>query len=114
MARSPFVLGTDCPVGDGLGGHGEHLQQGHRWELPKITGTILGVPVIRTIAFWGLYWGPLILGNCHIRESLLASDVVDKKIGSNGHSMRSSIQERSPAGFILQQARGRRSDSRAG
>ena len=33
--------------------------------FPKIRGTILGVPIIRTIAFWGLYWGPLILGNYH-------------------------------------------------
>ena len=22
-----------------------------------------GGPIIRTIVFWGLYWGPLILGN---------------------------------------------------
>ena len=31
--------------------------------LPKIRGTLLGVPIIRIIVFWGLYWGPLILGN---------------------------------------------------
>ena len=36
------------------------------WEFPKIRGTILGVPIIRTIVFWGLYWGPLILGIYHI------------------------------------------------
>ena len=29
-------------------------------------GTILGVPIIRIIVFWGLYWGALILGNYHI------------------------------------------------
>ena len=29
-------------------------------------GTFLGVPIVRTIVFWGLYWGPLILGNYHI------------------------------------------------
>ena len=28
------------------------------WGLPKIRGTILGVPITRTIIFWGLYWGP--------------------------------------------------------
>ena len=39
------------------------------WGFPKIRGTILGVPIIRTIVFWGLYWGPLILGNYHIREA---------------------------------------------
>ena len=35
-------------------------------------GTFLGVPIIRTIVFWGLYWGPPILGNYHIEftESL--------------------------------------------
>ena len=35
-------------------------------EFPKIRGTILGVPVIRTIVYWGLYWGPPILGNYNI------------------------------------------------
>ena len=30
------------------------------WGFPKIRSTILGVPIIRTIVFWGLYWGPLI------------------------------------------------------
>ena len=29
------------------------------WGLPKIRGSYLGVPIIRTIVFWGLYWGPL-------------------------------------------------------
>ena len=38
------------------------------WGLgfPKIRGTILGVPIIRIIVFWGVYWGPLILGNYQI------------------------------------------------
>ena len=30
-------------------------------EFDKFRGTILGVPIIRTIVFWGLYWGPPIL-----------------------------------------------------
>ena len=29
-------------------------------EVPKTRGSILGVPMIRIIVFWGLYWGPLI------------------------------------------------------
>ena len=29
-------------------------------------GTFLGVPIIRTIVFGGLCWGPLILGSYHI------------------------------------------------
>ena len=33
--------------------------------FPKIRGTLLGVPRIRIIAFWDLYWGPLTLGNYH-------------------------------------------------
>ena len=33
--------------------------------FPKIMSTILGVPIISTIVFGGLYWGPLILGNYH-------------------------------------------------
>ena len=41
------------------------------WGFPKIRGTILGVPIIRTIVYWGLYWGPLILGNYHIDPNLL-------------------------------------------
>ena len=36
------------------------------WEFPKIRGTILGVPIIRIIVYWGLFWGPLIYGNYHI------------------------------------------------
>ena len=27
--------------------------------VPKIRGTILGVPIIRTVVYWGLYWVPL-------------------------------------------------------
>ena len=38
------------------------------WGFPKIRGTFFGVPIIRTITYWGLYWGPLILGNYHIRK----------------------------------------------
>ena len=30
-------------------------------------GTLLGVPIIRTIVYWGLHWGPLILGNYHLK-----------------------------------------------
>ena len=33
--------------------------------FPKIRGTFLGVPIIRIIVYWGLYWGPHILGNYH-------------------------------------------------
>ena len=36
------------------------------WGFSKIRGTILGVPIIRTIVFWGVYWGPFNLGNYHL------------------------------------------------
>ena len=36
------------------------------WGFPKIRGTLLEIPIIRTVVFWGLYWGPRILGNYHI------------------------------------------------
>ena len=36
------------------------------WGFPKIRCTTLGVPIIRTTVFWGLYWGPPILGNYHL------------------------------------------------
>ena len=34
-----------------------------KWGFPIIRGTILGGPIIRTIIYWGLYLGTLILGN---------------------------------------------------
>ena len=39
-------------------------------------GTILGSPIIRTIVFWGLYWGPPTLGNDQIgpQEELAKND----------------------------------------
>ena len=32
----------------------------------KLGGTILAVPIVRTVVYWGLNWGPLILGNYHM------------------------------------------------
>ena len=32
-----------------------------------VSRTILKVPIVRIIVFWGLYWGPPILGNYHNR-----------------------------------------------
>ena len=55
------------------------FSKGMLWELPavehvakamcgfpKIRGTISRVPIMRAIVFWGLYCGPLILGNFHV------------------------------------------------
>ena len=33
------------------------------WVFPKIRDTFLGVPIIKIIVFWRLYWGPPIMGN---------------------------------------------------
>ena len=41
------------------------------WWFPKIRGTFLGVSIIRTIIFWGLYWVPSILGNYHILVDII-------------------------------------------
>ena len=30
------------------------------WGFPKIRGTFLGIPIIRTIVYWGRNWGSLI------------------------------------------------------
>ena len=38
------------------------------WAFPKIRGTLLGAPIMRTIIFSGLYGGPLVLGNYHINQ----------------------------------------------
>ena len=40
-------------------------------RFPKIRGTLLRVPKIGIIVFWGLYWGPLILGNYHLERFFL-------------------------------------------
>ena len=73
------VLGLSGCKGQGGQGLGfaytnslKGVLQGAIQVFPKIRGTFLGVPIIRTIVFWGLYWGSLILGNYHInpRDSL--------------------------------------------
>ena len=35
---------------------------GYTWGLPKIRGTVLGIPLIRTIVYCDLYWGPSTFG----------------------------------------------------
>ena len=37
--------------------------------FPKIRGTFLGVPIIRIVIFYGLYWGPLIWGNYPLQSA---------------------------------------------
>ena len=33
------------------------LEATNNWVFPKIRGKFLGVPIIRTIVYWGLFWG---------------------------------------------------------
>ena len=37
-------------------------------SFPKLGVPFLGAPIIRIIIFWGLYWGPPILGNYHLKH----------------------------------------------
>ena len=34
------------------------LKSSKTWEFPKIMITFFGVPMLRILVFWGLYWGP--------------------------------------------------------
>ena len=45
--------------------------QGGFGGFPKLGVPLLGVPIIRIIVSWGLYWGPLILGNYHLGAHVL-------------------------------------------
>ena len=40
--------------------------------FPKLRVPFLGVPIIRTIVFWGPYWGSIVLGNYHSSDLLCA------------------------------------------
>ena len=47
--------------------------------FPKIRDTFLGIPIIRTVVFWGLYWGSPIYGNYHV--ALQSPIYLDKGAG---------------------------------
>ena len=57
----------------GLGGPLKQLTEFHGLNLdlgfPKLGVPVLGVPIIRTLVVWGLYWGPLVLGSCHLSSA---------------------------------------------
>ena len=38
----------------------------HIWGFPRMKGTLVGVPIIRTIVYWGLYCALPILENYHM------------------------------------------------
>ena len=39
------------------------------WCFLQLGIPFWGVPIIRMIVYWGLYWGPLTLGNYHIGDA---------------------------------------------
>ena len=49
----------------------------YRGWFPKIRGTFLVILIIRTIVYWGLYWGPLILGNYNLLH-VVSDDAVHR------------------------------------
>ena len=73
-------------------------------DVPKLRDPF-GVPIIRAIVFWGLYWGPLILGNYHIPLPLLHGSQIPKsvKVSSARHHRhhRSSRRQRVVARFLV-------------
>ena len=61
--------GKCCRTTKDVSTYKQHLHKGHEsqtWGVPQTRGTVLEVPIIRTIVFWGLYWGFRIWGNYHL------------------------------------------------
>ena len=44
-------------------GKSVEMEARYCWGFPKIRGTFFGDPHNQDYSIWGLYWGPLILGN---------------------------------------------------
>ena len=45
--------------------------KGNMGDILKSGVPFMGVPIIRIILFWGLYWDPPILGNPHIKGYII-------------------------------------------
>ena len=71
-------------------------------------GTFLEIPIIRTIVYWGLYWGPLILGNYHKAPSDFVSscpqDPRHRKLHLPYSSLRSEHGQQSSVSAGIQAA----------
>ena len=76
------------------------------WRFLKNRGTFLGVP-IRTIVFWGLYWGLPILRNYHMPR-VFRTDVGSLPLyfsqvrGGYAHQIMGLLQEKPPRGEASQ------------
>ena len=64
--------------------------------LATIRDTFFGVPIIRTIGFWGSYWGPPTEGNYHIcPDKYLAGDHEEFASGrARGQQKQAKLRER--------------------
>ena len=68
------------------------------WGIPKIRGTFLGVPIIRTLVFWGLYWGPPYLGKLpvshHLQTGLFAVSAKSEAFGIVNCAFKLAVRNR--------------------
>ena len=62
---NPVMCGAPSRHTESIAGHTRPDAMNSR-GFPKMFNTFLKAPRIRCIVFWGLYWGPPILGNYHL------------------------------------------------
>ena len=72
MRRSQDIVGV--PLRDFI----RVILRNYYLGVSQIRGTIFGVPIVRIILFWGLYWGPPILGNYHFSDPRTARRAYSK------------------------------------
>ena len=61
------------------------------WGFPKMRGTSFGVPILRTMVFWGLSWGLPILGNYHSSYAIPSALLCRVPGFSKGHASQPEI-----------------------
>ena len=66
---APLILGN--PHSERQAFNFQSVRSQARWGVPKIRDTLLSVPILRTIVYWGLDWGTLILGNYQMGQKTL-------------------------------------------
>ena len=76
-----MVLGLGSDLGTGLrtSKDPEHI---------GVSSYLFGGPycIIRTIVFWGVYWGPLTLGNHHISLAQWVTTFITNQKGQEPHT----------------------------
>ena len=63
----------------------------HTWGFPKMRGTSFGVPILRTMVFWGLSWGLPVLGNYHSSHAIPSALLCRVPDFSKGHASQQEI-----------------------